>query len=152
MEVSSPDQTARGRRSRGDFVVLDTLLGVLAGGAVTTVSTLLVQNRAARTIARSEIYVDLISRARIDSVVDASSKSTYEAIVYMRRRAALLRHDEGKAVVEAEQTLKTLRRVLAEERETGVRQGERTKALVQEYERHLRTLERLISRRLRWPS
>jgi gas vesicle protein len=133
-------------------VLLDTLLGVLVGGAVSTVTTLLVQNRAARTIARSEIYVDLIGRAHINSVSDASSDSTYDAIVYIRRRAALLRHDEGKEVVEAELVLKTLRRLLAEERETGVRQSQETKSLIQEYERHLDTLERLIRRRLRWPS
>jgi hypothetical protein len=133
-------------------VLLDTLLGVLVGGAVSTVTTLLVQNRAARTIARSEIYVDLIGRAHINSVSDASSDSTYDAIVYIRRRAALLRHDEGKEVVEAELVLKTLRRLLAEERETGVKQSQETKSLIQEYERHLDTLERLIRRRLRWPS
>jgi gas vesicle protein len=132
--------------------MIDTLIGVLVGGIITTASTLLVQSRTARMAARSEIYIGLISRARVQPAEGGSSQSALDAVHDIRRRAVLLRRDEAHAAIAAEKILAEVHAIIADERATGHPKTAEYKSLLQQYNEQINDLERLISRRLRWPS
>lgn len=132
--------------------MIGTLIGVVIGGLLTTVSTLLLQSRASRTIARSEIYIDLISHARAQPTGSASSHLPMEEVLSIRRRAVLLGHAEAKAAVKAEQLLTEAQRLIEEERHTGKPKTTEYRITLAEYNDQINELERLVSRRLRWPA
>lgn len=132
--------------------MIDTLLGVLVGGLITTVSSLIIQSRSARTIARSEIYVELLERARIGPTTGVSSQVAVQAISSLRRRAVLLGRSEASAAVKAEQLLIRAQQILADERSTGHPHATEYTSILGEYDEQLDALERIISRRLRWPT
>lgn len=131
--------------------MIDSLVGVLVGGLITTASALIVQSRSARTIARSEIYIDLIGRARLERAGDATSQATLQAINNLRRRAVLLSRPEIRAAVEAEQLLIQAQKILADEHRTGQPRATEYMPILKKYDNQLDILEQTIGRRLRWP-
>lgn len=132
--------------------MIDSLVGVLVGGLITTASALIVQSRSARTIARSEIYIDLIGRARLEHSSGASSQEALQAISSLRRRALLLSRSEIGAAVEAEKLLRRAQQILADEHRTGQPRATEYMPILKDYDEQLNVLERVISRRLRWPT
>jgi hypothetical protein len=132
--------------------VIESLVGVLVGGLITTVSALIVQRRSARTVARSDIYMDLIGRARLEHASSASSQTALQVIHSLRRRAVLLSRSEREAAVEAERLLMKAQKVLADERRTGRPSAAQYMPILKDYDSQLDVLERIISRRLRWPT
>jgi hypothetical protein len=131
--------------------VLDTLIGVLVGGMLTTASTVIMQRRTARTVTRSEIYTDLIKNARANSTADVSSQRVSDSSTNIRRRAILLSRAEARAAIRAERLLKLAQETLHIERETGRPKTVENESILRDYNDQLDKLDRLISRHLRWP-
>jgi hypothetical protein len=132
--------------------MIGSLVGVLVGGLITTASTLIVQRRSARTAARSDIYIDLINRARFEHASDANSPAALQAIRNLRRRAVLLSRSEVNAALEAERFLTSAQKILADEHRTGDPRAAEYMPILKDYDKQLNILEQIISRRLRWPT
>jgi hypothetical protein len=132
--------------------VIGSLVGVLVGGLITTASALIVQSRSARTIARSEIYIDLIGRARLEHGDGIGSQAALQAMNNLRRRAMLLSRSEVNAAVKAEQLLVRAQQLLADEQRTGHPRATEYMPILKEYDNQLNILEQIIRRRLRWPA
>lgn len=115
-------------------------------------SALVVQSRSARTIARSEIYIDLIGRARLEHTSGANPQEALQAMNSLRRRAVLLSRSEIRVAVKAEQLLMEAQQILADEHRTGQPHATEYISILKDYEKQLNILEQTISRRLRWPT